>query len=69
MESGKRRAVDAAAADVVWNHQVDGVARALLIVERLGKDGIGFQVTAGLEAVAGAELLNATGQFGVSNAM
>jgi len=42
VESGKRRAVDAAAANAVRNHQVDGVARALLVVERLGKDGIGI---------------------------
>ena len=40
MESGKRRAVDAAAANAVRNHQVNGVARALLVVQRLGKDGI-----------------------------
>lgn len=42
VESGKWRAVDAAAANAVRNHQVDGVARALLVVERFGKDGIGI---------------------------
>ena len=51
------------------NYQVDGVARALFIVECLGKDGVGGKLAAGLEAVTCTELLDAPRQFGVANAM
>ena len=69
MEGGKRRAVDAAAANVVWNHQVNGVTRTFFVAQRLGKDGVGGKRAAGLEAVACAELLDAAGQLGVANAV
>ena len=69
MEGGKRRAVDAAAANTVRNHQIDGVTGAFFVVQRLGKDGVGRKLTAGLEAMTGAELLDATGQLGIANAV
>lgn len=40
VESGVRSMLQRA--NAVRNHQVDGVARALLVVERFGKDGIGI---------------------------
>lgn len=49
MEGGKRRAVDAAAANTVRNHQVDSVTGAFFVVQRLGKDGVGRKLAAGLE--------------------
>lgn len=69
MKGGKRRAVDAAAANAVRNHQIDGVAGAFFVVQRLGKDGVGRKLAASLEAMTGAELFDAAGKFGVTNAV
>ena len=69
MEGGKRRAVDAAAANTVRNHQIDGVTGAFFVVQRLGKDGVGRKLAASLEAMTGTELFDAAGKFGVTNAV
>ena len=38
-------------------------------MQRLGKDGVGGKLAAGLETVARAELLDAAGQLGIANAV